>query len=77
MTMTNLSQYAFGKTKNADYYYDANTGKITAMILGDNNEYIIMEFTYSEGKIKFNTDMLSGNKGVFIDKEIVLDEVTA
>ena len=75
--MTNASQYAFGKNRNADYYYDSATNKITAMILGDKNEYIIMEFTYQDGKIKFNTDNLSGYKGVFVAKEIVLDEVEA
>ena len=77
MSMTNASQYAFGKNRNADYYYDSATNKITAMILGDKNEYIIMEFTYQDGKIKFNTDNLSGYKGVFVAKEIVLDEVEA
>ena len=75
MSMSNTSQYAFGKTRNADYYYDSATGKITAMILGDNNEYVIMEFRYEEGKIKFTADNLSGYKGIFTEKEIVLDEV--
>lgn len=66
----------FGKNVNVDYYYDSTTGKITAMILGFNNEYVIAEFTYADDKITFLGDTLSGGKGKIQNSEVVMNEVT-
>lgn len=77
MTMTSTSQYYFGKTWDADYYYDADTGKITAMILGVNNDYVIAEFTFINNEIHLNVHELTLDTSKFVNKEIILTEVEA
>ena len=77
MTMKSLSQYAFGKTINADYYFDSANNTITAMILGLNDVYVVVQFEYRDGSIVLIPDALSGGKGLLTTNEIILNEVEA
>ena len=77
MTMTNNNQNYFGKTFNADYYYDENTNIITAMVLGFRDEYVIAQYEYRNGSIVLVPDTLSGGQGLLSTTELILNEVAA
>ena len=77
VSMTSHSSYCFGLTTNAPYCFDFDTGKITAMILGYGNQYIIAEFTFENDAISFDAAMLSNNDGTISHNTVVCNELEA
>lgn len=75
MTMTKNNANAYGKTYNAQYYWDSASKTATAMVFGFNNEYCIIHFVYNNGKLSFYADELSNGRGYYINDLVEMLEV--